>query len=239
MDYAEWPLPNELEGWVAAVWMAAVPEDGPAWCEHDAVPDGCVELIYRHTGRSVWRREQPRCFATGLATTPARLRLGAGSRFTGVKLWPWAWQALAFKPCRQFFDDWIEVPRSHPLDSLAGGPPEEVVSRLSTQLSSLSLPLVAESVLKETTVAAIARSAGLSLRQLQRYFAREIGVPPRSYLRLLRFGATLREMHGEPTLAETAATGGYADQAHLARDFRSFASRSPSAIKARARGPFV
>ena len=57
---------------------------------------------------------RPRCaerslFATGLATTAAKLRLGAGSRFTGLKLWRWWWHALGGPPCRKFTHNWIGI----------------------------------------------------------------------------------------------------------------------------------
>jgi AraC-like DNA-binding protein len=239
MDYAELPLPPALHAHVAALWTAAVPADGPEWIEQEAVPDGCIELIARHAGRSVWRREQPVLFATGLATTTAKLRLGAGSRFTGLKLWPWAWHALGGPPCRGFTDDWIAVNPASPLAALIEGPPEAIVARLADKLGASAPPELGVALLEEATVAGVARRAGLSHRQLQRLFERDFGMAPRSYLRLLRFRGALAGMQDHASLAEAAAAEGYADQAHMAREFRALAGLPPSAARARAKGPFV
>ncbi|MBX3565999.1 MAG: helix-turn-helix domain-containing protein [Sphingomonas sp.] len=82
-------------------------------------------------------------------------------------------------------------------------------------------------------------AAGLSHRQLQRWFAAHIGLPPRSYLRLLRFRDAIGAIHGKDSPADAAAAQGYADQAHMARDFRALAGVPPSGARRRARGPFI
>lgn len=224
---------------MAALWIASVPHDGPEWVEQEAVPDGCIELIARESGRSIWRREQPPLFATGLATTTAKLRLGAGSRFVGLKLWPWTWHMLGGPPCRGFADDWVAVDPASPLATLMAGSPETILARLADRLRAAPPPALGMALLEETTVAAVACRAGLPHRQLQRLFARDFGMPPRSYLRLLRFRGAIRGMHDHSSLADAAAAEGYADQAHMAREFRTLAGLPPSVAKARAKGPFV
>jgi AraC-like DNA-binding protein len=234
MDYAELPLPPALDGLVAALWTAAVPAEGEAWIEQEAVPDGCIELIRRHSGRSVWRREQPALFATGLATVTAKLRLGAGARFTGVKLWPWAWHALGGTPCRDFADDWIAVEDPALAALFDGDPVEHLVAAFSGTDATFG-----KAILASQTVAEIAARTGQTHRQLQRRFEREFGMPPRLYLRLLRFRDALAGIQANgDTLADTAAAQGYADQAHMARDFRILAGLPPSKAR-RAKGPFV
>ncbi len=239
MDYAELPLPPELEDWVAALWTASITFDARDWTEFEAVPDGCIELIRRAGGSSFWRREQPELFATGLATTTAKLRLSAGSSFVGVKLWPWAWAALGGPACRDFEDDWIPVAGTSPMAVLMNRSPEAIIELLSRTLGETEPPRYARAVLRERTVADIARRAGMPPRQLQRAFARDIGMPPRAYLRLLRFRGALSGVAANETLAETAAEAGYADQAHMAREFRSLAGLPPSVARTRANGPFV
>jgi AraC-like DNA-binding protein len=241
VHYAEHPLPAALDGLVAAVWTAEVPDDAGAdgWVEQEAVPDGCIELIRRHSGRSVWRREQPELFATGLATAPAQLRLGAGARFTGIKLWPWGWHALGGAPCPGFADDWIAID-DPALAALIEGAPEAIPARLTKAFAAIGTPPLGPAILGATTVADIARRLGMPHRRLQRAFARELGMPPRSYLRLLRFRDALHGIQaGAEPLADTAAAQGYADQAHMAREFRNLAGMPPSAARARAKGPFV
>jgi AraC-like DNA-binding protein len=238
MDYAEHCLPPALDGLVAAVWTAHVPENGAEWIEQEAAPDGCIELIRRDSGRSVWRREQPALFATGLATVTAKLRLGAGARFTGIKLWPWAWHALGGAPCPGFADAWVAIDNPR-LAALIEGSPAEIAARLVEAFAGTD-GAFGRAILAGRTVAEIAARAGLSHRQLQRRFERELGMPPRVYLRLVRFrGAMYAVQAGAAPLADTAAARGYVDQAHMAREFRELAGMAPSKARTRAKGPFV
>lgn len=235
MDYAELPLPPALAGLVAAVWTLAASQ--PGWVEHEATPDGCIELIRRHAGRSEWRRAQPEYFATGLSNHPIRFGFSGEARFTAIKLWPWAWHALGGAPCPGFADDWIAVAPDSPLAVLLEGDP---VANLIRALAGIAPPPLAQAILAANSVAAIAARTGLPHRRLQRIFARELGLAPRAYLRLLRFRGALQDVQqGTDTLADTAAARGYADQAHMARDFRALAGMPPSDARTRARGPFL
>jgi AraC-like DNA-binding protein len=82
-------------------------------------------------------------------------------------------------------------------------------------------------------VAALARDVGWSGDHLGRRFRAEFGVGPKVAARMARFDRTRREVarragDGPLALADVAATHGYADQAHLAREFRALAGCSPS-----------
>ncbi len=70
---------------------------------------------------------------------------------------------------------------------------------------------------------------GLSARQFQRRFARQIGVTPKIYSRLCRLAAVIELHERAPALSwtEIAYDCGYADQAHLTREFRAFVRAAP------------
>ncbi|MDN5727157.1 MAG: AraC family transcriptional regulator, partial [Propionibacteriales bacterium] len=74
----------------------------------------------------------------------------------------------------------------------------------------------------------------LSERQLRQEFRREYGVGPKEAARLIRFQQATRRMAisvrcgRSLSLAGVAADSGYADQAHLAREFSGFLGVSPS-----------
>ena len=77
---------------------------------------------------------------------------------------------------------------------------------------------------------------GWTDRDMRRHFARTIGCSPKYWLRLHRLSAVLGDrgfQHGRETLADTAAAFGFADQAHLAREFRLLAGMPPSAYQKR------
>lgn len=81
-----------------------------------------------------------------------------------------------------------------------------------------------------TTVEQVCALAGLSTRPLQRLFRDVVGVSPKWVLRRQRLrDLAVRLERGESTsLAALAADLGYADHAHLARDFKRATGRSPS-----------
>jgi AraC-like DNA-binding protein len=74
-----------------------------------------------------------------------------------------------------------------------------------------------------------AREAGVSVRQVERWFARFLGIPPKAVARIQRFQLALRGLMRDPgtSLAEVALSCGYFDQAHLVRDFRQFSGGVP------------
>jgi AraC-like DNA-binding protein len=236
VNYSETPPPPELDGLVEAVWTLDAASDG--WVDHQAVPDGCIELIRRHAGRSIWRSEQPPLFVTGLALQPAVLRFSGDARFTGIRLWPWAWHALGGGSCRDFADGWRALADGDPLAALLPGE-DDPMPRLVEAFTARRPPPIAE-IRHAASVDALARLTRLSARQLQRICARETGMAPRSYLRLLRFRAAVSGIQSpDSALADTAAASGYADQAHMTREFRSLGGLPPGQARTRARGPFV
>lgn len=82
----------------------------------------------------------------------------------------------------------------------------------------------------------LAEAAGIGVRSLQRLFREHAGVSPTWVLRRYRLlDAAERVRAGEPvSWAEVARELGFADQAHLVRDFRSALGETP-AVYARAR----
>lgn len=72
-------------------------------------------------------------------------------------------------------------------------------------------------------VAEVADGMGLSARQLQRRSLDAFGYGPKLLARILRLGDALELARAGGRFAEVAATVGYADQAHLARDVRALA----------------
>ncbi|MFB6889574.1 helix-turn-helix domain-containing protein [Kitasatospora sp. NPDC056327] len=80
-------------------------------------------------------------------------------------------------------------------------------------------------------VAELARETGWSERHLLNRFRQETGLTPKAAARVIRFDRARRSLApAGPVvrLAELAARCGYADQAHLAREFRALAGCAPS-----------
>ncbi|MFI7277437.1 helix-turn-helix domain-containing protein [Streptomyces sp. NPDC049879] len=79
-------------------------------------------------------------------------------------------------------------------------------------------------------VGAVAAELGWSRRYLTDRFRDEVGLSPKTFARVLRFehAHELATAHDPLPWAEVATVSGYADQAHLVRDWREFTGRSPT-----------
>jgi len=77
-------------------------------------------------------------------------------------------------------------------------------------------------------IADLERSSGLTSRQIERKFARCLGISPKMFSRIIRFkrvaaaaGPRARDWAG------LAAAFGFADQPHLVREFKAFSGSTP------------
>ena len=86
-------------------------------------------------------------------------------------------------------------------------------------------------------IAALASELGWSRKRLAGRFREEVGLPAKSLARILRFRRAVRLLERDEgrSLGEIALDCGYFDQAHLNRDFRSFAGSTPTELLARRR----
>lgn len=82
-----------------------------------------------------------------------------------------------------------------------------------------------------TRITALAKEIGWSRKHLVNRFRSELGLAPKPVARIMRFHRACRLAHtGEARgWAAIAAESGYADQAHLAREFSTLAGETPTA----------
>jgi AraC-like DNA-binding protein len=83
------------------------------------------------------------------------------------------------------------------------------------------------------TIGALAAEVGWSRRHLVNRFREQVGLPPKTVARIVRFEELLRGIAAGRPLADGAAACGYYDQAHMNRDFREFAGTTPTEYLAR------
>jgi len=161
------------------------------------------------------------------------------SRAVGAMLRPGAAQAFLGIPASEL------AHRHTPLDDVV---PSREIASLRDELAASTSPLrVFERFLAQrlrsaalaapvaemldmlgsgSTVAAAVGRTGFSHRACVAMFGAAVGLGPKAYARVRRFQRALTS--SEP-LARVAIANGYADQAHLCRDFAELAGISPSA----------
>jgi AraC-like DNA-binding protein len=77
----------------------------------------------------------------------------------------------------------------------------------------------------------VAEEVGWSRRHLAERFREEVGLAPKATARVARFDVAKQLLirgQGSASLADVAATAGYADQAHFTREFRELAGCTPT-----------
>lgn len=69
----------------------------------------------------------------------------------------------------------------------------------------------------------------MSRRQFERRFLEQVGISPKAYSKLRRFGYTCSLLAGKRKvkLTDVLYEGGYYDQSHFIRDFKYYAGRTP------------
>lgn len=83
-----------------------------------------------------------------------------------------------------------------------------------------------------TRIDELALHSGLSVRQYERRFVEEVGVTPKLFARVTRFGMALDKKRLAPNLswASVAHELGYFDQMHMVRDFQSLGGDAPGEV---------
>lgn len=163
----------------------------------------------------------------------------------GVSLGGVGLRALSRVPVHEVLDqvvDTADVWDHDPWERCLDAPgPSEILDRLErAALRHLRVGcevgrdvLLAESAIRGgAQSAAVAAMVGADRRRLVPAFRAAIGLAPKQYQRLVRFQRAVRAMRGsdpEP-LAAIAATCGYADQAHLSREFKEFSGLTPGQV---------
>ena len=181
----------------------------------------------------------------------ATLTLGAGVESFAVFLQPTALQRLLGVPTRHVAD------RSYPAADVLGPSIDALWSVLAEASSFEERVRLSETHLlrllhdaEPSTIAHIAMGAfrrhgrlgvaemaglaSLSVRQFERQFERELGMPPKRFARIARFQFALDAKLVDPgrSWVGVAHGAGYYDQMHLVRDFHSLSGASPTRLVA-------
>ena len=85
----------------------------------------------------------------------------------------------------------------------------------------------------ELRIGDLEKSTGLSARQLERKFARHLGISPKTFARVVRFKgvAAAAANPDPPDWVTLAGDFGFADQSHLVREFKAFSGLTPAAYR--------
>lgn len=236
MTYVERRPSAALRPWVECIWTRTSATAEP---EHRILPDGCTDLVFDLTaGESA---------VVGTMTRPLILPPGGPSSLIGVRFNPGRAAAILRMPLAEVTDarvplgaiwrDWSDGAIEHP-DFMARLQ-TELLRRLDPERDRRVDAAIARIVAHRGNVRIdpLAREIGISRQHLARQFLHHVGVPPKTFARVVRF-RRLTEQLGTRTRgwAEVALEHGFYDQSHLIAEFRELAGTTPDAFQFSNRG---
>jgi AraC-like DNA-binding protein len=250
VKYREYGAPNHLAPWIECVWVLQGRIASGTESEQRVLPDGCPELIL-HFGDRVLQdgAHQPRYLVAGQMDRCLLLSPHGSVDVVGVRFHPEGARAFLRHPMSLLTNRFVE------LESVVGSAAtreleaagevarerhrlEKIWCFLERRVSGIWLPDAAVTHAVRLFVAAeggisvdrLSDQLGISVRQLDRLFADQVGVPPKLFAQILRFQHVFRawEQQDWPRLADLAVECGFFDQAHLCHVFQRFSGLSPS-----------
>ena len=241
MYYAELRPCRALAPYVAAYWHFRVAEGAPE-IEHSVPLTGGVMLACSFS------REEVVLFGPRL--TPLRPRVRSGDVFWGVHFWPGAGQALLgahglrerAAPAAACLDAAWAGSLAHGLREVADETAVECFDRHLCELLPRAQALdgaamtAVFAILRsdgQAAIAALPALVGLSARQFRRRFRSAVELSAKELARLRRVRGSAAVVVGDPdgSWTDIAAARGFADQAHLSREFRRLTGLPPGAFQ--------
>lgn len=209
---------------------------------------GVVVIVDLDAGWTV-EGQRFKSFVGGLYARPVRVGHEGSSQGVQFDLEPPAVRTLFGVPAGELAEKTVG------LDALMGADAARVAERLHAAVDSPARFTILDDVLRRRLlqaraparpdverawsllvasggrmrIEALAHALGCSRRHLANRFAAEVGVSPKVAARLVRFQAA-RARLGSVPLARLAAEHGFADQAHLTREFHALAGAPPTAF---------
>jgi AraC-like DNA-binding protein len=247
MVYEEYLPPPRISDVVASFWRFELDARDPDTLEHAIPPDGCVSIAVAFSSRGLHR-----IAVVGPRLSALRVPVHRGIRYVGARTTPGGCSAvlgLAPRPLRErvvLLHD-VAPSKAEALSiAMAGGAaPDALLDVLvrvvdswvdaPAQVDSAALAMVSRILQArgQGPVGAIAEGTGLSYRQGLRRFVDAVGLSPKELARLARLRhACLQVLASEGrSWADVSAAAGFADQAHMTREFSEVYGWPPNLVR--------
>lgn len=224
----------------------------------EVMPDGYAEILFLfgrpcHLETATGPQLLPSPFLMGLLHQPARLHVQGPLDVLGIRCFPWTvfdLLGLSAGPggVRYFehpiarlqgpLQELMQAGRvDEALQQLAGyfllAPPARPAANLLLTKAGRAL----HAAQGRLPVREVAAAAHATVRTLERQFKHSAGHTVKDVAGLMRFEQVRNRLWGQPDtpLAALADELGYADQAHLSREFRRYSGTTPAAFARKAR----
>ena len=219
------------------------------------LPDGCVELILNFGDRFREHRNdgqpelQPQNIVVGQMTRPVLISPAGSVQLFGIRFQPGGTVPFFRIPMQELTNRVLALGSLNPeferdlisrveaAQSISGriaAVEKLLADRAGSYKHESWVPELATRIVQcggRVSMDALATAAGVSGRQLERRFMRDVGIGPKLLCRILRFQQVFQAFQQNAfNWAAVAADCGYYDQAHLIRDFQQFAGQTPASL---------
>lgn len=224
----------ELRDFVSHYWISSSGADGT----YTALPDGAIDLVFQiHT-------TDINSWVYGTPTARIDIPLQPHYRYFGIRFKPGqnrhfmklsardltdnsvvANDAMGFS-LHQLSDSLLRTNVTEPLDAILQSYLTKQVPEHQRIDDSIRLIEAARGVIR---ISDVADSFGQSRRQFERAFLETVGIPAKTFAKIVRFQHTaqLLAAPGKLPLSHIAAELDYVDQSHMSRDFKRLAGMTP------------
>lgn len=254
MTYETYAPHADLASVVKCHWILEV-QGGAEAPKQRVLPDGCIEM-YFILGEDVKRFTsetnfiiQPRAMVYGQITEPYFVQPTGAVNTFAVRFYPYSFAHFVSTPILELAD------KETTLSDLFG---EAVAQSLETKiieaantkarieiieqflLDRLHQPSVIDQIVKSTVEVLTQTKGNASIntilkgdlskrRNLERNFAKQVGISPKQLGRIIRLQTALKLLLNktDENLTQIAYESDYYDQAHFIKDFKSFTGTNP------------
>lgn len=240
---------------VESIWLQDDRSVGGPRTASCVVPTGTVEILFHYGDRFSHLEPDPvpllpRSYVTGQRSRPVFPLPTGRIGIVLASLYPWGLASL-FPGCVDVADGYLDLGLV-----ASGSRVAELEERLMAAGDSAARVELVESFLTARRTASrgdarmitaarwlasssaphpVHETAGrlaMSRRHFARLFRSTIGLPPKTFSRIMRFQRAMRlHRHGALPWAMIAAECGYTDQAHLIHEVRHFSARTPGGVE--------
>jgi AraC-like DNA-binding protein len=235
---------------VSCFW--ALEQDQESYNREVHLPDAYVEVIINVGAPLLLESEYgmlelPRAFVNPLQHKPLRIRATGFCQMISMQLHPWAVKPiLNIDPnpssvhviglnaeWQRFAENLAQIVARRGYEEAIGCYQEFVCRGAYRHKHDLQLLRTAGHLLHDShgqiRIADLAAQSYLSSSQFERQFKQYTALSPKAYARIIRFSSVQAALLVNPfiRLADLADAYGYSDQAHLIREFKSFAGCTP------------
>lgn len=251
MRHQEMESPEELRDTIQCFWHISV-DFGEQLSTFEILPDGYAEIIF-HFGSACsvatddGLQPLPSPFIMGLLEQPVVLHAKNRLEVIGIRCFPWTVFDLLGLPAGQDSVRIFEHPIARLQPSLNRwievGKVNEALAEVKQYFLNEKMKVTTDSMLLKAGVAMrnangtmpvsqVAAAAHATVRTLERNFKQAAGYTVKDVSGLIRFEQVRNQLMVYPAtnLAGLAQELGYADQAHLSREFKRYTGTTPAAF---------